>query len=426
MAETILSGREATRRIIEGMQLLPFVQLAHLAGKSARSFLSEVTGLSPARISQGNLDKLRPSTVRDVEDAASKWGRSLARNNGWTDDDFETYVTGIPRMRNGSVGLWANWIHGLQHPEALRLPLAIGHAMKMDELIYALSVAFDANDCTTFIQAVIDIESTDSEKVMLWSADDCAEVESERGAWRAASDWDAVATLLPQFAENLLFDIYAALDAEWGSRYLHGLAPMPVFLWLAPRVHEKWNVASGTIPSKNFIHRPVRRLLELSHALVHGHYRKSWPDAPAGRGELGRALELADAHIGNYFDGTRKLTIRAYQTHWLALCMHFGPAKNTPADSPICPIALGAVAIAWQRMLITITDAYKFKSALLLDEDNYKRRWQNHRRCWAYQLPSGEACWPDWLLNQSVWSDSMRSSQSSGRSSSPRECQYSS
>jgi hypothetical protein len=420
-----LNGRSRVKQLLDVLNQFPIMNLAKIFGKSNRSFLSEITGLSVSRIAKGGLDALRPSTARRVEAYASAWGHSKAKEKGWNEEDFSSYIATIPKMRNGGTAGWATWVYSLQYPDHLLLPLTISCALEIDELIFSLSNAFNINDCQTFSQAILEMSDSNYEKSLLRSSAEYTEKEIWVKAWRSAADWDAIGPLLSQVVDNILIGLYAALDVEWARQYLQIMVPMPIFLWLAPRVNEDLDLDSGTKVTRNLIYRPVRRLLEFSHALAHWHYRKHWPKAPAGRSELGRALGLSDADVGNYFDGTRKLTIVAYQSYWIALCRHFGPLSQL-SEMPICPNPLGVVAITWQWMLIITTDESKFKSAHLLDEENYKRQWQGHRNYWPEQASSDDVAWPDWLLDQSLLSDSMRSSQSSGHSSSPRECQYSS
>ena len=425
MSVVEVTGRSKVKHLLDVLNQLPIIKLAKILGKSERSFLSEITGLSLARIAKGSLDNLRPSTARRIETCALAWGRLKAKEKGWTEEDFSAYIASNPKMKNGEVASWANFIYSLQSTDGLLLPLTISYALEIDELIFSLSKAFNANDCKNFSQLILKAAFSEHEKNFVCLSATYAEKEILIDSWHSAADWDAIASLLPELSDNILISLYAALDVEWSRQYLKLIMPMPVFLWIAPRVHENLDLTSGTNIKRNLIYRPVRRLLELSYALVHWHYRKRWPATPAGRSAIGLAIDLSDAEVGNYFDGTRKLTIGAYQSYWINLCRHFRPSCQT-SDMPMCPSVLGVVAIIWQWLMIKTTEKSKFKSAHLLDEDDYKRQWQGHRNNWPDQAPSSDVAWPDWLLNQSLLSDSMRSSQSSGLSSSPRECQYSS
>src|SRR3546814_5132128 len=135
-------------------------------------------------------------------------------------------------------------------------------------------------------------------------------------AWRGATSWEDVAPLLDKQLLDLFWDLFAGFDAEWTSKCLPRMASAPILLWIAPRINEKF--VFGSIPKKhrNFIYSPVRRLLELSHALVHRRFIGKWPKKPAGRMALSEVLDMPDHTIGNYFDGTRHLGMADYRTYW--------------------------------------------------------------------------------------------------------------
>jgi len=418
-------GHNAVRQVLEALAIAPLANLGQIHGKSLRPLLTEITGLSAGRIAQGNLEKVRPSKIKEIQENATAWTHEQGKKRGWSADEVSALIANPPKKCDGDTGLRASWIKSMEVQDTIRLPYAIARAMQADELFQSLIDACNNHDIDKFKQIVSENKNLSGQPnhndTNGHTAPDSSDVK-----WTAISEWGELGPVLNNFLESLIFDIHTALDAEWGCQYFQAMRPMPLFLWVAPRIKEDWDIQSGTKPSRNPIHRPVRRLLELSHALVHRHYRKNWPTLPVGRSELGTALELADAHIGNYFDGTRKLTIDAYASYWNALCRHFSPPNKGTEDYPRCPVPLGVMAIIWQETLIRNTSESKLKSFVLLDEDDYKNRWRRHRINSAGQPSSGDVDWPDWLLNQSVSSDSVRSSQSSGRSSSPRECQYSS
>ena len=58
-------GAAAVARVLNAFGLLPLNALAEGRKKSIPSLLHDLTGLSKARVSQGNLDDLRPSTRTD-------------------------------------------------------------------------------------------------------------------------------------------------------------------------------------------------------------------------------------------------------------------------------------------------------------------------------------------------------------------------
>lgn len=416
-------GLAAVRQVLAAMAIAPLVNLGLIHGKSFRPWLAEVTGLSSGRVAQGNLDKIRTSTVKQIQENATAWVHEQGKKGNWSADEITSQIAAAPKKLDGNVGAWASWIQSME-VLTMRLPSTIARALKTDELLQSLIDACNNHDIDKFKQIVGENKNRSSQPNLTatngHTAPDSSDLE-----WTAISEWSELGPVLNNLLESLAFDIYTNLDAEWGCQYFLAMRPMPLFLWVAPRINENWNIQTGTKPSRNPIHRPVRRLLELCHALVHRHYRAHWPSVPVGRSELGNAIDLSDALVGNYFDGTKKLTLRDFSRYWNNLCSHIS-GKSDKADFPRCPIPLAIMAVTWQETLIQSTSESKLKSFVLIDEDDYKTRWQRHRINGAGQPLSGDMDWPDWLLNQSVSSDSVRSSQSSGRSSSPREFQYSS
>lgn len=420
------TGRDAVRQKLEALTIVPLAHLGLIQGKTWRPFFTEITGLSAGRIAQGNIDKIRPSTLKKVQGNVTAWAYEQGKKRGWTTEECSAQMESVPKKLDGKVGSWASWIKSMERPELICFPLTIALALKADELLQSLIDACNHDDIERFKRDVCTHQEGSNQTRLIGSPGPATKPLTQDAKWDAISDWNKISAILAKRLDYVLLDIYSGLDVEWGNQYFPTMHPLPLFLWIAPRINENWDLQLGPIPSKNQIHRPVRRLLELSYAVVHRHYRKRWPSAPVGRSELGKALQLSDAHVGNYFDGTRKLTLNAYSTYWQAMCRHLSSAHDKPEESPICPTPIAVIAITWQETFIVNTSKNKLKSFVLLDEDDYKRRWECHRRNWAILSPSVEGDWPVWLLNQSVSSDSFRSFQSSGLSSSPRECQYSS
>lgn len=422
------TGHDAVRRKLEALTLVPFSNYLLILGKTWRPFFAEITGLSVGRIAQGNLDNIRPSTLKRSQENATAWVFEQGQKRGWTPEECSAQMAAVPKKRDGDVGFWASWIKSLEIQEVMCLPLTIALALKADELLQSLIDACNHNDIDRFKRDLSAHHEASSQTVLIDSVEPIKKLLSDDPEWTAIANWVEINAILDNLLEHLLLDIYTGLDVEWGNQYFRAMKPVPSFLWIAPRINDRWDVQSGAFKSKNSIYRPVRRLFELSYVVVYRHYRNDWPSAPVGRSEIGNALQLSDACVGNYFDGTRKLTIDTYKACWEALCRHLRSARSSPEDILHCPTPLAVMTITWQNTLIVNTSEGKLRSFTLLGEYDYKRRWEGHRRKWAslLLLPSGNVDWPDWLLNQSVSSKSVRSLQSSGLSSFPRECQYSS
>lgn len=303
---------------------------------------------------------------------------------------------------------------------ASEIPYTLDLALSVDDLLQKLVTALHAADEKAAFTAVRQCLETskwrESAQAMRCVSGPRSHATSDQG--------EDVSTIVSKLLEELLYDLFSALDAEWGGEFFGKLRPEPIFLWIAPRLNPDLVPGQRPKTKRNMLFRPIRRLLEISHAVAYWVDKKEWPHCAAGPAEIGKVCGWDEAAIANLFDGTRKLTLKSYVALWNGLFAEVARRNSVPSVE--CPLPLAAMAIAFQRLFVKTFGEHKWRSFIVLDEAKYKSLWGRHHQKVAGQRPRGEVGWPAWLVNQSLSSDSMRSSQSSGRSSSPRECQYSS
>ena len=103
----------AALRLLNGIALLPLHAMAEARNQSMPSFLHEITGLSKARISQGKLDAIRPSTLKKIKEHID---RLLVRK--FSDpaelEKLQKRMEMIPRTSSGKYGSWSGLIHQLE------------------------------------------------------------------------------------------------------------------------------------------------------------------------------------------------------------------------------------------------------------------------------------------------------------------------
>jgi hypothetical protein len=192
----------------------------------------------------------------------------------------------------------------------------------------------------------------------------------------------------------MLLCYFAALDAEFGLNYFSRFESRPLFLLVMPKLNAKVDLGSrDSIPKQNFIYQPNRRLLELSHALMVWGKDQSWPSKPVGRKELGEALGLDGQYIGNYFDGTRNMHAKSFESYWMKMCQTVAVCEPFYAPMPLL-----LAAIFWQRTITRYSND-KLKSFILPDKEKYTRFWNWHHQRWGSQLNKGTVGWPTWLDN---------------------------
>lgn len=403
------------------LQHIPFELILLLLGKTKRPFLADMFGLSPSHLRVGKNSKLRESTQKRIFEFAEKKCRAEMKNKGWSEAQIDSFSQSSPSKLSVSPRPYSDLIYILQVPGELELPLTIAFADEVDRFVIRLLEAHSAGDLGLFKQEILGCNWGDG---VTRSIADRHEAVQRMEAFKTASSWEDALDAAQQVFENILLCLFAALDAEHGLTYFGIFQPRPLFLLVQPKLNPQLKFDSlEKLPLKNFVYHPVRRLLELSHALMVWSIDKHWPDKPVGRKELGDAIDRADFDVGKFFDGTRKMNVGIFEEIWSEMSRTIGNRKPFYFPKPLV-----LAAILWQNC-ITRDANQKIKNVLLPSNDeNYISFWRWHHQNWATQPKHDSVGWPVWLGDQPSRpsSEEVLSSQSSGRSSSSRECQYSS
>lgn len=377
-------------KLVERVRGIPISLVAASLGREVRPFIAEVTGLSQARISQGNLDRLRTSTVAKMSEHAAEWAAEQGSRNGLPAEELKRRRSNIPSCSDGETGSFSSWVHGYQD-EAVSLPRTVSAAMEVDELLLTMSTYATVNNLSGFVQALQEFQGRSLLHVPGASLTDETPI----------ADWKSALTFTDTALLGVLWSLYAHLDAEWGSQYFKFMEPVPVFLLVAPLL----NLPLGDKPtvgrSRNLVDRPVRRLLELSHALAYRTFRTTWPSEPVGRSDLGKILLEASEHVGNYFDGTRKLTTKVYQQYWHLLCNEYSHKRLSHDELPPSPMVAASVALGWQKLLLNTTNEKKLLSFVVPDVGSYRTHWNHYRQTLGVEQAAHTEQWPEWLLRGS-------------------------
>lgn len=418
-AEEAASG--ASAHPLLNLSLFPLVLMTWMEGKALGPFLAELFGLSTSRFRRGKALDLRESTLQKAQALNEKRTRERVLKNGGSEEEVAEFFRSAPSAKANQPRPYADFIYALEIAGSVKLPLTITFAEEIDCLANSILLAYQANDLDSFKQAIAGCTWGDGVPQPIA---DQEEDERRFEALNAATNWEEAFAQLKGFADTVFICLLAALDAEHCSTFFGHFQPRPLFLLVAPKLNPAFDPnALDKAPRRNLVYRPTRRLLELSHALIFWARHKRWPAKPVGRKALSEALGLDDRSVGNLFDGTRNLNATLFNSLWN--CMSKSVVKAEPIAVPL-PLVLAA--ICWQNRLITLHPNQKLKSVIVLNSANYTCYWTWHRQRWASQLRQGTEGWPIWLDDQPSVSppSEARSSQSTGRSSSSRECQYSS
>ncbi|WP_225984788.1 hypothetical protein [Noviherbaspirillum aerium] len=102
--------------------------------------LHDITGLSKARIANGNLDAVRPSTQKRIYEYQQLWLQDQL-----TDAEALAYarnqIATAPQTRSGMHASLTRWMRQLELLPELPLPISKAVALTLDELLEALLAA---------------------------------------------------------------------------------------------------------------------------------------------------------------------------------------------------------------------------------------------------------------------------------------------
>ena len=411
-----IQGAVAVTEVLEAFALIPVHMLAENRNQSMPSWLHHQSGLSKARISQGNIDRVRPSTLKKIEVHQQ---RLLEEQH--TDPEMLSYarkqIATAPQTRAGMHGIWSGWIHMVEVLPQIPLPISKEVGLVIDELIEALLAACRDEDLAKFKQILLRHIEHHGVAVRV-GEEPGAEFATESVLVKllALEDWAQTASFTKRFSDNLYLDMISALDAEWSSHYFSGRQNSPLFPLVMVRPQNGLLKGHMSGSRKNLFFRPSRRLLESLYALVFYIRHKKWPTKPPSPQTLANILYrpgeqevLDNTVVSSYFDGSTQLTFDLVCDYWEQMFHYFMPERNEgeKIDPPLPMIML---ALQWQTLFVED----RGKSFLLLDLERYNLLWLHRRQQWeVHQVKQNKLSpqsshknedpieWPVWMLSQS-------------------------
>lgn len=396
--EILVENKEALEvaRALFAFSLMPLDGCAKVDGKALRKVLQEMTGLSPATIAKGELDSLGPSAKKKVAIHQMDWLKEQAGDSQDKLTAIQRRIATVPNRASGGPAPWAGWVHMFEHLPELPLPRSKQVALVVDELIEALARAQKAGDVIAYRQVLLDHFERYGNPIRL-VGEALEPLKGDTSELTGLNNWKDAGILTGKLIDNLYLDMLTALDVEWCGLAFGEVQVPPLFPLVMAKVKD--GLELGVVPEskKNLFIRPTRRLLVFMHALLHKRYRYKWPTREASPKDLARALGLDASDLSNYFDGTRKLTLKKASNYWVELCTDLSKGKALLQEMPPLPEPLIWLAIYWQQILVKD----KERSIILLDTKTYLAFWQRRHVLWMDQPKAKAIEWPSWLTGQS-------------------------
>jgi hypothetical protein len=369
------SARDDFLKCVGALQTAPLQYIAWLRGVALRRHLSEVTGLSQARLVNAR-QKLRPRKELEIRQHSEAVYRANLADAGLSDADIDVAHERMRNLESAGGHTWAAFWTGLDYPLEPELTECVQAAVKMDKLLNSLGAAGQEDNpsdaratCTSFLEGWgLPVGIAESEGPGLAASD-----------WHDAQTWEELFPLADKFLAAIFFDQFAQADAVWGNTFFSRLEPRPVFPLVAP----KRRGPAG-------VEKPVRRLLQTSYALHHWARYRTWPAKAPLPGDLAEALRMRPDDVSNLFDGTKKLHFQHFENRWEGFGKRFGLKYRVTFPAP-----LAAVAICWQHNLVKVTPGHKLTSLIVLGT-GYEKLWRWRRDGLAAQS-TGTEPWASWM-----------------------------
>ena len=372
-----MAARDELRRNVAAFQSAPIQYMAWLRGVALRRHLGEFTGLSQARLAHPQ-QKLRARRQQQILEHSKTVLRTNLTDSGLSDADVEATISNLRDLREGGGQCWSEFWMSLDYPMTPELTTCVRGATQLDKLLATVLQTIDDNNPRQARAAFADF-------VMEWSVPHDLMGGSRPGLasadWEDVDTWEKVSGLADTVLMAAFFDQFAHVDAVWGNAFFTRFQARPVFPFIAPQARKDGGV-----------NMPVRRLLEFSWAVNHWVRYRSWPTKRPGPKDLSEPLDLEPSDISNLFDGTTQLRFEQFEHRWNRLAQHFHLPQKVAY-----PLPLVAVAICWQRNLVTVTLEHKVRSFIVLGDD-YEKLWR-WRRSTLVAPSAGTEVWAAWLHN---------------------------
>lgn len=344
-------------------------------GKALRRWLSEVTGLSQMRLSDGQ-QSYRSQTLVNARRHSLLHLRKQLTAAEYPASLIAERIAGWEKLEACGGAAWASYWYAEAFLHAPLLNRAVDTGVRFDNFLAEIERAVGTGDLAEFRSRCV----TFTQQWGLPADVANASLVATPAELRNLSTWDDALKHAQGLLLTTFLDQFAQFDAVWGGLFIEQLQPRALVPLIAPKQSGEGRVV-----------RPVRRLIVLSFALHYWIRFKRWPDHEPRRSEMVRKLtSWSTQDIANLFDGSKRMRLSDFKRMWDEMGHAFDHRRELSA-----PYALARIAIAWQKQLVNVGPDQKLRSFFLLGED-YQILWAWRKS----QLPNasqGPENWPQWM-----------------------------
>lgn len=404
-----------------GLYLLPLSMGASAARQKLKSHISSVTGLSPAHVSTQGLKVKRSGKIDRLRKRQEANAIRTLTESGLTASDARDLLDGLP-----STPL-AGFVATISGSTKIQLPLASAFAAMLDESCVAAGSCLDASDLDSYKDHLSEAAERLRKAVGLGDDSGHQRTLKMEEAISSSRDWTALKDVTKALIEDMCIALICAIDVEWTAHYLPGVKASPTFHWLFPRVHPDMDPTNSKRLKRNVIVHPTRKLLEFCWAIASHSCsrRQGWPKKPPRPKDIARDSGLEpneDGRIRKLMSGSAHASVDEIIRYWDGMFEHLD--AKAPRGEVLAPVPWIILALWMERTFIQNDKSDMSTTVFVQSGESYAALWDRMRSLWNERLPRpGNDSWPAWMTVQPSRPDWAPSFQSSGLSSSPRDCQ---
>lgn len=374
--------------------LFPFDVMAACEGMSLRSFMSRNTGLSPAHLSQEGFNVKGARRLERISEHSQRVAREHLRDGGYSELEVDQLLAVHPKTP------LAGFAYRLGQASPVQLAHAIVYCARVDRLAADVLAHIEGGDFESCKHVLADFLAYEAQ---VYASEELRhEVLGLRQAILEAREWQALVKPSATAASYALMAALAAVDVEWGARYLGRLQPVPTFFWMQPKFHPDFDPTNSKGLKRDVVARPTRHLFELLWAVAkRGTGRKEWPTEKPGPKELTQDIaheSTSDLVVRKWVSGAKPLRFDQAVELWRSL------TTNLSGEGCLeVPVPWISLALWMERSLVRKKPGSSLAgTVIVLCHESYGNIWEGHRRRWADRLPApADLPWPEWLRAQS-------------------------